>query len=105
MLSYQMHLFVHSLYSDHIRLCVVSKLDLMSAADTLCSPVEVTHIYRASYFACNCMESGLPPLDRFSRAFRCKGKMYYLAAFHLPDDAQGYIASFFSVHGDSSKLP
>ena len=104
MLSDEMHLFVQGLDSGHVRLCVIGKLDLMSAADTLCSPVEVAHIYRASYLTCNCMEAGLPSLDRFSRTFRCEGQMYDLAAFHLFDDAEGYIASPLSVYRYTAKF-
>ena len=104
MLADKMHFLVQRLDSGHVRSCVVSKLYLLSAADALCTPIEVAHVYRTSYLACNRMETGLPSFHRLSGAFRCEGKMHDLAAFHLFDDAEGYIASPLSVYRYTAKF-
>ena len=104
MFSYELHVLVKSLDACHIGLCVICEFHLVSSADALGAPIKVTHIYRASNLAGDCMEAGLPSLDWFSGTFRCEGQMNDLAAFHLPDDTQGYIASPLSVYRYTAKF-
>ena len=104
MLSDKVHFLIEGLDALHVGSCIVSQLDLMSAADTLSAPVEIPHVYRASYLACDSVETCLPSLYRLACAFRCKCKMYYLARLHLLYHAEGNVAASLSVYRDASKL-
>ena len=104
MFADQLHIFIESLNSSHIRLCVFCKLNLLAAADTLCTPIEISHIYRASYLACDGMESCLPSFCRLACSLRCKCEMDYILALHLLDDTESDVAASFSVNWNTSKL-
>ena len=104
MLCFEMHIFVHGLYACHVCSGVVCQLDLMTTADALCTPVEVSQVYRTSHFACNRMESCLPSLYRLASAVRCKCKVNNLLSLHLLDYAESHIASSLSVYRDASHL-
>ena len=104
MLADKVHLLIQCLYALHVCSGIVSQLDLVAAADTLCAPIEIAHVYRTSYFAGDCVETGLPSSDRLACSFRCKCKVDDLACLHLLDDAEDNIAASLSVYRDSSKL-
>ena len=104
MLSDEVHFLVESLDACHVGLCIIGKLDLLTAAHSLGSPVEIAHIDGTSDFACYSMETGLPTLHGLACAFRCKCKMYDLLCLHLLDYAESHIASSLSVNRDSSHL-
>ena len=98
MLADKVHFLIHCLYALHVRSCVVSQLYLLAAADALCAPIEVTHVYGTSYFAGNCVEASLPSSDRLACSFRSKRKVYYLTCLHFLDHAQNDIAASLSVY-------
>ena len=104
MFSDKMHLLIEGLDALHVGSCIVSQLDLLAAADALCAPVEITHVYRTSDLAGDCVESCLPSLHRLTCSFRCECKVHYLAGLHLPDDAEDNVAASFSVYRDTSEL-
>ena len=104
MLAYKLHLLIERLYSCQICLWIVSKLYLVTSADALCAPIEISHINRTSDFACNCMESCLPALYRLAGSFWCQSKVYDLLSLHLLDDTEGYVAASLSVYRNASHL-
>ena len=104
MLSDKVHLLIQLLYALHVCSSIVCQLYLMAAADALCAPVEITHVYRASHFAGDCMESGLPSFYRLACSFRSEREVYDLACLHLLDYAEDNVAASLSVDRDASKL-
>ena len=104
MFADKLHIFVECLNAGHIRLSIVCKLYLVATADTLCAPVEISHIYRTSYLTCNCVEACLPSFDCLASSFRCESEMNDILALHLLDDAEGNVAASFSVNRNASKL-
>ena len=104
MLADKVHFLIHCLYALHVRSCVVSQLYLLAAADALCAPVEVAHVYWAAYLAGDCVEAGLPSFDRLACSFRSKRKVYYLTCLHFLDHAQNDIAASLSVYRYSTEL-
>ena len=104
MFSDKMHLLIEGLDALHVGSCIVSQLDLLAAADALCTPVEVSHVYWASDLAGDCVESCLPSLYRLACSLRCKCKVHYLAGLHFPDDAEDNVAASLSVNRDTSEL-
>ena len=104
MLSYEMHLLVKSLNTCHVSLRIVSEFYLLTAADVLCSPVEISHIYRTSDFACYCVETCLPTLYRLACSLWSKCQMCCRESFHLLDYAESDVAASLSVHRNSTKL-
>ena len=105
MLSYKVHLLVESLDACHIGLCIVCKLDLLAAAYTFCSPVEISHIDRTSHFTGDCMEAGLPTLYRLACSFRSEGEVHDFLSLHFLDHAQSNVTSSLSVNWNSTELP
>ena len=104
MLAREMHLFIKSLYTCHVSPCIVGEFYLMSAADTFCLPIEISHIDRTSDLSCYRVETGFPSFYRFSCAFRCKCEMHNLLSLHLLDDAQRHSAALLPVYRNSAKL-
>ena len=104
MLAYKVHFLVDFLDAGHVCLCIICEFYLLSAADTLCAPVEITEIYRTAEFACYCMEACLPSFYRLAGSFRCKGKVRDFLALHFLDDAEYDIAAALSVNRNSSKF-
>ena len=104
MLAHEMHLLVKSLDTCHVSSSIISKFLFLTAADVLCSPVEISHIYRTSDFACYCVETCLPTLYRLACSFRSKCQMCCRESFHLLDDTKSYIAASLSVHWNAAKL-
>ena len=104
MLADKVHFLIHGLYALHVCSCIVGQLNLLATADALCTPVEVTHVYRASYLACNCVEACLPSSYRLACSFWCKRKMNHLAGFHLLDDAEDDVAASLSVNRYAAHL-
>ena len=104
MLSDKVHFLIQSLYACHVGFSIVCKFHFMSTADPLGSPVEIAHIYRTSYLSCDSVESCLPTLYRFARAFRGKSEMYDRCPFHLVYHAESHVTSSLSVYRDSSHL-
>ena len=102
MLAHEMHLLVKSLDTCHVSLRIVSEFYLLTAADVLCSPVEISHIDGASYFASYCVKTSLPSLYRLACSLWSKCKVYYLLSLHLSDDAENDIAAPFSVYWNTS---
>ena len=100
----KVHFLIKFLYSGHVRSCIFGEFHLLSSADALGSPVEITHVYRASYLSCDGVESCLPALYRLACAFRSKGQMDGLLCLHLLDYAERGIAASLSVHRDASHL-
>ena len=72
MLSDKVHFLIKSLNACHIGFCIIRKSYFLSAADALCTPVEISHIYRTSYLACDSVETCLPSLHWLTCAFRCE---------------------------------
>ena len=104
MLSDKVHLLIKSLNACHVGFCVIRKFYFLSAADALSTPVEVSHIYRTSYLACDSVETCLPSLYRLTCAFRCKSEVYYRCLLHLTDYTEGNVASSLSVDRDTAEL-
>ena len=104
MLSHEMHLLVKSLDTCHVSSSIISKFHFLTAADVLCSPVEISHIYRTSDFACYCVETCLPTLYRLTGSLRCKCQMYDLLGLHLLDHTKSDVAASLSVHRNATKL-
>ena len=104
MLSDKVHFLVKSLNASHIGLCVIRKFYLLSAADALCAPVKISHVYRTSYLTGDCVETCLPSLYRLASSFRSKSEMYDRSALHFVDYAKCNIAATFSVYRNSSHL-
>ena len=104
MLSDKVHIFIQLLYALHIGSCIVSQLDLVAAADTLCAPIEIAHVYRTSYFAGDCVETGLPSFYRLACSLRSEREVYDLACLHLLDYAEDYVAASLPVNRDTSEL-
>ena len=104
MLSYEMHFLVERLDSCHIRSRVIGKLYLLTSADTFGTPVEVSHVYRTAYLACDSVESCLPTLYRLTGALWCKGEMNCLLCLHLLDYAENDIASLLSVYRNTPEF-
>ena len=104
MFADKVHLLIQCLYALHVCSCIVSQLDLVAATDALCAPVEVSHVYRATYFMGDSVEACLPSLARLTCAFRCKCKVYYLACLHFLDYAEDDVAASLSVHRNASEL-
>ena len=104
MFADKVHLLIQCLYALHVCSCIVSQLDLVAATDALCAPVEVAHVYRATYLAGDCVEAGLPSFDRLTCSFWSKCKVHNLTCLHFLDHAQNYIAASLSVYRDSSEL-
>lgn len=104
MFSDKVHLLVEGLYALHVCSCIVGKFYLLAAADALCAPVEVTHVYRAANFAGDCVESGLPSFYRLACSLRSEREVYDLACLHLLDYAEDYVAASLSVNRDTSEL-
>ena len=104
MLSDKVHVLIKGLNACHVGLCVIRKFNFLSSAYALCAPVEISHVYRTSHLAGNCMEACLPALYRLACAFRSKCQMHYGSPFHLIDDAESHIAASLSVHRNASQL-
>ena len=104
MLSDKVHFLIKSLNACHIGFCIICKFYFLSAADALCAPVEISHIYRTSNLACDSVEACLPSLDWLACAFRCKSKVYNRSSLHLIDYAESYVATSFSVYRDAAEL-
>ena len=104
MFTYELHILVKSLNACHISLCVICEFHLVASADALCSPIEISHIYRTSHLACNCVETCLPSFDWLACSFRCESEMNDILALHFLDDAEGNVAAPFSVNRNASKL-
>ena len=104
MLSDKVHFLIKSLNTCHVGLWIIRKFYFLSTAYALCSPVEVSHIYRTPHLACDCMESCLPSLCRLACAFRSKSKVNDRGSLHFIDDAEGYGATSLSVYGYTSEL-
>ena len=104
MFSGKMHLLVDLLDACHVGLRIIRKLNFISAAHTLGSPVEISEIYRASHFAGNGMESCLPTLYRLAGAFRSKREVYAWFLFHLLDYAQEHCGGVFPVNRNAAEL-
>ena len=104
MLSGKMHLFVESLDACHVCFSIVGKFYLLATTYTFCSPVEITHIYRTSYFTCYCVESCLPAFYGFSCSLRCKSEVYDFLSLHFLDDAQNDVTAFLPVDRNAAKL-
>ena len=102
--SLEIHIFIDLLNTCHICFRVVSEFDFFSTTDVFCSPVEISKIYWAAYFTCNCVESCLPAPYWFSCSFWCKGKVYHFLFLHLFDDTEYDIASSLSVDWDTADL-
>ena len=97
MLTDKVHFLIKSLNACHIGFCIICKFYFLSAADALCAPVKVSHIHRASYLACDSVESCLPSLYWLACAFWCKSKVYNRSSFHFINYAEGYVAASLSV--------
>ena len=104
MLSDKVHFLIKSLNACHIGFCIICKFYFLSAADALCAPVEISHIYRTSYLACDSVEACLPSLDWLACAFRCKSKVYNRSSLHLIDYAEGYVAASLSVDRNTAEF-
>ena len=104
MLSDKVHVLIEGLNACHVSFWVIRKFYFLSTADALCSPIEITHVYRASYLAGDCVETCLPSLDWLACAFRCKSKVYNRSSLHLIDYAEGYVAASLSVDRNSSEF-
>lgn len=104
MLSDKVHFLIQSLYTFHISSGIIRQLHFLASAYALCAPIEISHIYRTSHFSGYSMEAGLPTLYRLAGTFRSKSQMNCFLRFHLLDDAECYIASFFSVYRNASKF-
>ena len=104
MFADKVHFLIQCLYALHVCSCVVSQLDLVAATDALCAPVEVAHVYRATYLAGDCVEACLPSFDRLACSLRSKRKVHYLTCLHFLDHAQNYIAASLSVYRYSTEL-
>ena len=92
MLADKVHILIHLLYALHVCSCIICQLNLVATADALCTPVEISHIYRTSYFAGDCVEAGLPSFHRLAGSFRSKCQVDYFACLHLFDDAEDNVA-------------
>ena len=57
MFAYKIHAFVDLLNTSEIRFCIICKFYFLTTSDTFCAPVEISEIYRTSYFACNSVET------------------------------------------------
>ena len=104
MLSDKVHVLIKSLNAYHVCLCVIRKFYLVSAADALRAPVEISHVYRTTYLACDSVESCFPTLYRLTGSFWCKGEMDCLLCLHLLDDAQDDVTAFLPVDRNAAKL-
>ena len=104
MLSDKVHFLIKSLNASHVGLRVIRKFYFLSTAYALCTPVEVSHIYRTSYLARDSMETCLPSLCRLAGAFRSKSKVNDRCSLHFIDNAEGYAAASLSVYRYASKL-
>ena len=104
MLSDKVHFLIESLNACHIGFCVIRKFYFLSAADALCTPVEVSHIHRTSYLACDSMETCLPSLHWLASAFRCECKVDDRRLLHLVDYAECNVAASLSVYRNTSEL-
>ena len=98
MLTDKVHFLIKSLNACHIGFCIICKFYFLSAADALCAPVKVSHIHRASYLACDSVESCLPSLYWLACAFWCQSKVYNGSFLHFVDYAEGNVATSFSVY-------
>ena len=96
-LAHEAHLFVHGLDTCHVGSRIICQLDLLSAADALCAPVKIAHIYWASNLAGDGMESCLPSLHWLACAFRCESEVYHRSSLHFIDYTDSYIAASLSV--------
>ena len=104
MLSNKMHLLIKSLDTCHVRLRVIGQLHLLTTADMLGAPVEISHVDRTSHLACNGVEACLPTLYRLACSFWSKREMCCRKGFHLLDHAQGYITASLSVNRYATEL-
>ena len=104
MLSDKVHVLIEGLNACHIGFCIICKFYFLSAADALCTPVKISHVYRTSYLTGDCVETCLPSLDRLAGSFRSKRKMNDRSALHFVDYAKCNIAATFSVDRNSSHL-
>ena len=104
MLSDKVHVLIEGLNACHVSFWVIRKFYFLSTADALCSPIEISHVYRASYLAGDCVETCLPSLDRLAGSFRSKRKMNDRSALHFVDHAKCNIAATLSVNRNTSKL-
>ena len=104
MSSHKVHLFIKSLDACHVGLRIIRKFYFLSTAYAFCSPVEVSHIYRTSNLAGDCMESCLPSLCRLAGSFGCKSQVNDRGSFHFIDDTECYCATSFPVYRYASKL-
>ena len=104
MFSDKVHFLIEGLDALHVGSCIISQLDLLAAADALCTPVEISHVYRTADLAGDSMESCLPSLHRLAGSFRCECKVHYLACLHLLYYAEDDIAASLSVNRNTSKL-
>ena len=87
MLSDKVHLLIKSLNACHVGLCIIRKFYFLSTTDALCAPIEISHIYRTSYLACDCVEACLPSLYWLACSFWSKCKMHNRRALHFVDYA------------------
>ena len=104
MFAHQVHFLIESLDACHVSFCIVCKLNFLSAAHSLCAPVEISHIYRASDLSGNCMETGFPALYRLTGSLGRKGEVHYFLSLHFLDYAQCHVASSLSVNRNASEL-
>ena len=105
MFTYEVHFFIHGLYAYHVCLRIICKLDFMTATDALCSPIEISHIYRTAHLSCNSVKAGLPTLYRLSGPLWGKSEMDYRRSFHLIYYAECHLAASFAVDGYASQFP
>ena len=104
MLSDKVHFLIKSLNASHVGLRVIRKFYFLSTAYALCTPVEVSHIYRTSYLARDSMETCLPSLHWLASAFRCECKVYDRRLLHLVDYAECNVAASLSVYRNTSEF-
>ena len=102
MFSGEMHIFIKSLDTYNVSLCIVCELYFVSATDALGSPVEISHIYRASDSLGYGVEACLPSLYGLACAFRCKSEVDYRSPLHLIDDAESDVAASLTVYRNST---
>ena len=104
MFSGKMHVFIKRLDAYHVSFGIICQLDFLTAAYALCSPVEISHIYRTTYFAGNCVKSGFPAFDCLTCSLWCKCQVNDRSPFHFVDYTEYYIASPFSIYRDTAHL-
>ena len=104
MLADKVHLLIKSLNACHICLSIICELYLMAAAHALCTPVEISHVYRTADLTGDSVETGLPTLYRLACSLWCKCKVNDLLCLHLSDYAECYTAASLSVDRNTTHL-